>query len=197
MYRWRSALILVAVAVVSFFLGSFASRHAQQSTIATSVIPKHISTPKPHRQSTMSPLRPRRDDPPSQAVLRREWDRASSNSIKWNAPPSPPPGYTVVTPTPIPAAAMPSSTWTPPQTLPLQGAAPSSDCETDSIDSVSDDGSVITMISGASYEVGDADQATSSVWLSAEDVIICDEGGTFKIIDKDQDSDSVEATKVN
>ena len=71
-----------------------------------------------------------------------------------------------------------------------------SDCDSDSIDSISDDGSVITMVSGATYSVVDVDQATSSVWVSAEDVIICDKGNHFEIIDKDQDNDHVDAEKI-
>ncbi len=71
-----------------------------------------------------------------------------------------------------------------------------SSCDSDTIDSVSDDGSVVTMLSGATYSIADVDQATSSTWLSSDDVIVCDQGDHFEIIDKDQDSDHVDGQKI-
>src|SRR4029077_20895333 len=69
-------------------------------------------------------------------------------------------------------------------------------CDSDTIDSVSDDGSVITMISGATYSVAEVDQATSSTWLSSDAVIVCDRSDHFEIIDKDQSDDHVDGQKI-
>lgn len=66
-------------------------------------------------------------------------------------------------------------------------------CEEDTIDSVSDGGEVITMISGHVFQIDPADQADTSLWLSAEDVVICDDGNSYEIINKDESGETVEA----
>jgi hypothetical protein len=43
-------------------------------------------------------------------------------------------------------------------------------CWDDSIESVSDDGDIVKMLSGSVWEIDDADQVDSQLWLPAEDV---------------------------
>jgi hypothetical protein len=61
----------------------------------------------------------------------------------------------------------------------------SQSCDDDSIQSVSDDGSIIVMISGAVYQVDAADRVDTALWTSADDVLIC---GT-EIINTDQNGE--------
>jgi len=70
------------------------------------------------------------------------------------------------------------------------------ECEGDSISSKSDDGAVLTMLSGASYHVSAVDRVDSAIWLATEDVVICDEDGVYKITNKDDNGETVEATKI-
>lgn len=65
-------------------------------------------------------------------------------------------------------------------------------CDDDMISSVSSDGSIIIMISGAVYQVDAADTVDSILWLAADDVLICD--GT--IINTDEDGEKVDATRL-
>jgi len=60
-------------------------------------------------------------------------------------------------------------------------------CDDDSIDSVSDDGAIITMISGSVFRVSQADQVYTALWLSAEDVLICD--GDTELINRDENGE--------
>jgi hypothetical protein len=67
-----------------------------------------------------------------------------------------------------------------------------SGCEDDSIDTVGDDGSIIEMLSGKVYRVADVDTPTSTLWLTAEEVLICGS----RIINKDNDGETVDAERV-
>ena len=64
-------------------------------------------------------------------------------------------------------------------------------CEDDTIDTVADDGSIITMVSGAVYSVDAGDESTAAVWLASDDVLICN---GEKIINKDEQGESVGVT---
>lgn len=55
---------------------------------------------------------------------------------------------------------------------------------------------MLTMLSGAVYRVSDVDLATTAVWLAAEDVVVCEDGPAYKIINKD-DGDTAEAAKID
>ncbi|MFZ0888464.1 MAG: hypothetical protein WA005_08435 [Candidatus Binataceae bacterium] len=62
--------------------------------------------------------------------------------------------------------------------------------DTDTIDTVSRDGSTIIMQSGQTYESDDP--ATSSTWQSGDDVVITD---SDKIVNTDENGESVEGTE--
>ena len=68
-------------------------------------------------------------------------------------------------------------------------------CDDESIESVSDDGEVITTIEGHHYEVEAGDQATASVWVEASDLLICETSSGLKLINKD-DNESVLASRL-
>jgi hypothetical protein len=61
-------------------------------------------------------------------------------------------------------------------------------CDDDSIQSVSDDGSIIIMTSGAVFQVEMVDRVDTSLWLAVDDVLICD--GDTKIINKDENGET-------
>ena len=69
-------------------------------------------------------------------------------------------------------------------------AAPCMAADTDTIDTVSSDGSTIIMQSGRTYESDDP--ATSISWQSGDDVVITDND---KIINTDEGGESVEGTE--
>ena len=60
-------------------------------------------------------------------------------------------------------------------------------CDDNTIQSVSSDGSVIIMLSGAVFQVDVVDQVDTALWLATEDVLICD--GDTKIINKDDNGE--------
>lgn len=62
-------------------------------------------------------------------------------------------------------------------------------CDDDSISSVSNDGSIIVMLSGAVYEVDAGDQVDTMLWLPAESVLVC--GGTLINTDENGEKASV------
>src|SRR5262249_22636298 len=57
--------------------------------------------------------------------------------------------------------------------LALTPNASAADCTDDSIRSVTSDGEIIVMLSGAVFEVLPGDTIDSALWLPASDVIIC------------------------
>jgi hypothetical protein len=67
------------------------------------------------------------------------------------------------------------------------------DCEEDTIETVSSDGSVLIMISGATYKVDDADQVDTELWLAVDDVLICDDE---EIINTDEDSEKASVERI-
>jgi DNA topoisomerase IA len=76
------------------------------------------------------------------------------------------------------------------------------ECQRDSISDVSENGDVVKTLSGHIYEVDDTSE--SSLWLPAEDLLICAEYVSIKgqahliyqLIDKDQGGDEVSAQKL-
>jgi hypothetical protein len=72
-------------------------------------------------------------------------------------------------------------------------------CKDDSIATVSDDGSIIKMLSGSVWEIDAADQVDSFLWLAAGDVLICTEMVNYQgkrvalyaIINTDNDNEQV------
>jgi hypothetical protein len=53
-------------------------------------------------------------------------------------------------------------------------------CEKDSLSEVSGSGAILEMLSGQIYKVDEVDQVDSSLWLGAEDVLICTQVVTIK-----------------
>jgi hypothetical protein len=64
-------------------------------------------------------------------------------------------------------------------------------CDEDTIDTISPDGDLIVLTSGASYDVDPGDQTTAALWQEGDEVLIC--GDT--IVDKDQGGERVEVTE--
>lgn len=65
-------------------------------------------------------------------------------------------------------------------------------CEDESIESVSSDGEIIIMISGAVYRVDLADQVDTALWLPADDVLVCDS----QIINKDENGEKASVVRL-
>jgi hypothetical protein len=63
----------------------------------------------------------------------------------------------------------------------------SQSCDDDSIQTVSTDGSIIVMISGAVYRVDPLDRVDTALWLPAEDVLICGDG--TEIVNTDENGE--------
>jgi hypothetical protein len=63
------------------------------------------------------------------------------------------------------------------------------ECDRDTIETVSEDGDLIVLQSGASYDVDLGDQAIASQWAENQDVLVCRES---KIINKDENGESID-----
>ncbi len=48
-------------------------------------------------------------------------------------------------------------------------------CERDSIETISQDGDLIVLLSGQTYDVAAEDQATAALWQEGEGVLVCRE----------------------
>jgi hypothetical protein len=66
-------------------------------------------------------------------------------------------------------------------------------CDDESIQSVSDDGSIIIMISGTVFQVNPVDQVDTALWLAADDVLVCDDE---KIINKDENGETASVRRL-
>jgi hypothetical protein len=73
-------------------------------------------------------------------------------------------------------------------------SATAQSCDDDSIDSIADDGSIIVMTSGASFRVSPLDQTEASLWLLADDVLICK--GETEIINKNENGEHVRVARI-
>src|SRR5271157_2914322 len=79
------------------------------------------------------------------------------------------------------------------------------DCEKDSISEVSASGAIVEMISGQVYKIDDVGQVDSSLWLPADDVLICSQTVKYQgknlvlyqIINKDEEGEEVGAVLLN
>jgi len=69
----------------------------------------------------------------------------------------------------------------------LSGFAFAQACDDDSIESVSDDGAVIVMMSGATFRVTAADRLDTALWSAGDDVVICKDD--TEIINKDENGE--------
>ena len=77
----------------------------------------------------------------------------------------------------------------------LIASAVAQDCDEDTIDTVSDDGEIITMLSGATFRVSSVDQVETALWLAADDVLICDD--ETEIINKDENNEHVSVRRIH
>jgi len=83
-------------------------------------------------------------------------------------------------------------------------AAIAANCDEDSISEVSESGEIITMLSGQIYEVLPGDEVDSALWLSAEDVLICQRSIKqqsktyifYEIINTDEDGEKIGARRL-
>ena len=66
-------------------------------------------------------------------------------------------------------------------------------CDDDSIDSVSSDGAIIKMLSGAVFRVSPGDQIDTALWLPADDVLICND---TEIINTDENGERASITRL-
>jgi hypothetical protein len=65
-------------------------------------------------------------------------------------------------------------------------------CDEDMISTVSSEGAVIVMLSGAVYRVDIGDRLDSALWLPPADVLVCDD----RIINKDESGESVGVVRI-
>jgi hypothetical protein len=63
-------------------------------------------------------------------------------------------------------------------------------CDEDTIDEISEDGDLIVLSSGNSYDVDAGDESTASSWTENNDVLICDDA----MINKDQNGEKISVT---
>lgn len=71
-------------------------------------------------------------------------------------------------------------------------------CEEDSLSDVSGSGAILEMLSGQIYKIAEIDRIDSTLWLVADDVLICAQPSTnsYQIINKDEDGEEVHATRL-
>lgn len=65
-------------------------------------------------------------------------------------------------------------------------------CDEDTIQTVSRDGDLIVLQSGASYDVDESDQSTASEWSENQDVLVCHGN---KIVNMDENGESVDVSE--
>jgi hypothetical protein len=65
-------------------------------------------------------------------------------------------------------------------------------CEDDTLESVSDGGEILIMISGEVFQVNPIDQVDTALWLAADDVLICDD----IIVNTDENGEKISATRL-
>jgi len=68
-------------------------------------------------------------------------------------------------------------------------------CDDDTILSVSDDGSIVIMMSGAVFQVADpTEQVDTALWLVSDDVLICNDNAW--VINKDEDGETASVRRL-
>ena len=63
-------------------------------------------------------------------------------------------------------------------------------CDEDSLETVSGDGDILIMQSGHIYRVGSGDTVDTQLWVSGDDVLICDD----EMINKDERGEKASVT---
>ena len=79
--------------------------------------------------------------------------------------------------------------------LTLNASVFAQSCDDDSIESVSDDGAIIVMMSGAVFRVNPADQVDTALWLPADDVLICNHD--TEIINTDENGERAAVSRLH
>jgi outer membrane biosynthesis protein TonB len=70
-------------------------------------------------------------------------------------------------------------------------------CDDDSLESVSDDGSILKMFSGQVFEIEAGDTIDTALWLPVDDVIVCEIGeSAFEIINTDENREKASAKRL-
>jgi hypothetical protein len=69
------------------------------------------------------------------------------------------------------------------------------DCDEEDIDTVADSGGIIVLLDGSVWK--SLDPVTSSTWLSSDSVLVCDVGRTSKMINKDEDGETVDVVRLH
>ena len=69
-------------------------------------------------------------------------------------------------------------------------------CDEDSITDVASDGETLIMLSGHVYRVDTGDAVDSSLWLPAEEVLVCEGSYGVEIINKDSSGEKVSAVLI-
>src|SRR5271166_2480666 len=71
-------------------------------------------------------------------------------------------------------------------------------CEDDSLETVSDDGSILKMLSGQVFEVEAGDTIDTALWLPIDDVLVCEIGGSaVEIINTDENGEKASAQRLS
>jgi len=84
-------------------------------------------------------------------------------------------------------------------TLLVAGAslAHAKSCDEDSLESVSDDGSILKMLSGQVFEVEAGDAIDTALWLPIDQVLVCEIGGSaVEIINTDENGEKAAAQRL-
>lgn len=67
-------------------------------------------------------------------------------------------------------------------------------CDDETIESVSDDGRIITTISGEKFRVSSADRSDTELWQTGDDILICDDD--TEIVNKDENNERVSVRRI-
>lgn len=78
--------------------------------------------------------------------------------------------------------------------LALSKSSFSQSCDDNSIASVSNDGDIIVLTSGAVFRVAPIDRVDTALWLPADDVLIC--GGDTELINVDENGEHASVVRL-
>ncbi len=73
------------------------------------------------------------------------------------------------------------------------GIAFAQSCDDETIDSVSNDGSIIILLAGAVYRVSEQDQVQTALWLPNSSVLVC---GEREIINTDEQGERAKVIRL-
>ena len=67
-------------------------------------------------------------------------------------------------------------------------------CDDETIESVSDDGRIITTISGEKFRVSAADRSDTALWQTGDDILICEDD--TEIVNKDENGERASVRRI-